>query len=128
MDRIYHNMPEPQPASETCAICSTVPDAADRRMVCAQCVDAFFAGSKPASESAEELADLAEIFGWYDSPAGRDVFEEARKWLASHDAETRNQCADRYCEHKCAWPPREWKHPDECECTERAAILGEGKA
>lgn len=82
----------------------------------------------PSSESAEELADLAEIFGWYDSPAGRDVFEEARKWLASHDAETRNQCADRYCEHKCAWPPREWKHPDECECTERAAILGEGKA
>lgn len=121
----------PTAESETCAICSTVPDAADRRMVCAQCVDAFFAGSGPVSESAEELIEALESCVSVPS-LDRNTFlwdsERAAALIAADRAETLRKAADRYCQCKCAWPSAEWEHPDQCECTERAAILGEGKA
>lgn len=31
------------------------------------------------------------------------------------------ECSDRYCKNVCAWPSTEWEHPDECECSQRAA-------
>jgi hypothetical protein len=36
---------------------------------------------------------------------------------------TLEAAANSFCKHKCAWPPNEWEHPDECECADRAAIL-----
>ena len=117
----------PTAESETCAICSTVPDAADRRMVCAQCVDAFFAGSGPVSESAEELADKIQNAYGICTPE-HDEQAKVVALIAARDSETLRKAADRYCQCKCAWPSAEWEHPDQCECTERAAILGEGEA
>lgn len=37
--------------------------------------------------------------------------------------ETARKCADNYCRSVCAWPSTEWKHPDECECAQRSAIM-----
>jgi len=43
-------------------------------------------------------------------------------------AEALREAADRYCQSVCAWPSTEWEHPNECECTQRAAILAPKEA
>ena len=90
----------------------------------------------PSSESAEELAGAlydglaCGIWGGKYLMARRPLEDKKRAaaLIAAHDAETLRKAADRYCQYKCAWPSGEWEHSDQCECTERAAILGEGKA
>jgi len=48
IQRLRARLSPPSPKeSHICAICSTTPDLADERMICKQCVDAFFADSAP---------------------------------------------------------------------------------
>lgn len=131
-DDLYKDAPA-QPASETCAICSTVPDAADRRMVCAQCIDAFFAGSRPASESAEELNRALESCVSIPS-LDRNTFlwdsERAATLIAAHDAKVKRELLDAVGTERASVVAR-LDGPEE-EVVRwrdlRDAILGEGKA
>ena len=126
----------PTAESETCAICSTVPDAADRRMVCAQCVDAFFAGSGPVSESAEELARrLGERFNGRFAETFEGAIKIATVLIAAHDAETLRKAAEMVRLSPKRFPhyyheTDEMNTADEAILVEDAvaAILGEGKA
>ena len=124
----------PTAESETCAICSTVPDAADRRMVCAQCVDAFFAGSKPASESAEELARrLGEGFNGRFAGTFEGAVKTVATLIAADRAEVKREAADRFAaklEECIDILPNKVEGIITGSDIERliSAILGEGKA
>jgi len=72
----------------------------------------------------KEEADIAERYAGQRNIALGFIGGYKSALSTVNAEEIRRECADRFCEHKCAWPPNEWEHPDECECTDRATIIG----
>lgn len=77
---------------EKCAICGK--DFGSHRVRDLACPVGGGTFKHTAGDEADELSSLCEIFGWYDSPAGRLVLDNARAWIARHDAAIRAQLAD----------------------------------